>query len=58
MYTHEQRMTAAASLVGWVDDSLLTAQQRRWTVQALSDIAGENFGTDSEAWRSWYDSSR
>lgn len=58
MYTHEQRMTAAASLVGWVDDSLLTAQQRGWAVQALTDIAGRNLGTNSEAWRSWYESSR
>jgi hypothetical protein len=58
MYTHEQRMTAASSLVGWLDDSLLTAQQRRWTVQALGDISGKNLGTDSAAWRSWYEGVR
>jgi len=58
MYTHEQRMTAASSLVGWLDDSLLTAQQRRWTVQALGDISGKNLGTDSAAWRSWYEGAR
>jgi hypothetical protein len=58
MYTHEQRMTAASSLVGWLDDSLLTAQQRRWTVQALGDISGKNLGTDSAAWRSWYEGGR
>jgi HEAT repeats len=58
MYTHEQRMTAASTLVGWVDDSLLTTQQRGWAVQALTDIAGRNLGTNSEAWRSWYESSR
>ena len=58
MYTHEQRMTAASSLVGWLDDSLLTAQQRAWTVQALGDIAGKNLGTDSAAWRSWYEGGR
>ena len=51
MYTHGQRMTAASSLVGWLDDSLLTAQQRRWTVQALGDISGKNLGTDSAVWR-------
>lgn len=55
MYTHQQRMTAAASLVGWVDDSLLTTQQRNWTVHALSDISGEHFGSDDAAWRRWYD---
>jgi len=58
MYTHSQRMAAAASLVGWVDDSLLSAQQRAWTVQALGDISGKNLGTDSAAWKSWYDSAR
>jgi hypothetical protein len=58
MYTHEQRMVAASSLVGWVDDSLLTAQQRGWTTQALGDIAGKNFGADASAWRSWYESTR
>jgi hypothetical protein len=56
MYTHQQRMVAAASMVGWLDDSLLTQQQRTWTVQALHDISGQNFGSDSAAWRRWYDS--
>lgn len=55
-YTHAQRMTAAASLVGWVDDSLLNAQQRAWVTQGLSDIAGKSFGTNSAAWKNWYDS--
>jgi hypothetical protein len=58
MYTHQQRMAAAASMVGWLDDSLLTQQQRTWTVQALRDISGQSFGTDSAAWRHWYDSTR
>ncbi len=58
MYTHEQRMTAAASMVGWLDDSLLTPQQRVWSFQALRDISGQNHGTDSAAWRRWYESSR
>ena len=58
MYTHEQRMTAAASLVSWLDDPLLNSQQRAWTFQALRDISGQNFGTDSAAWRNWYESSR
>lgn len=58
MYTHAQRMAAAASLVGWVDDSLLSAQQRAWTVQALGDISGKNFGANSAAWKNWYDKGR
>jgi len=58
MYTHEQRMTAAASLVAWLDDSLLTGQQRAWTLQALHDISGQNFGPDSAAWRTWYEGAR
>ena len=58
MYTHEQRMTAAASLVSWLDDPLLSGQQRAWAIQALGDISGQNFGTDSAAWRNWYESSR
>ena len=58
MYTHEQRMVAAASMVGWLDDSLLTAQQRIWTIQALNEIAGQSFGTDTAAWHRWYDGTR
>jgi len=54
MYTHAQRMIAASNLVGWVDDSLLSAQQRAWTVQALGDISGKRLGNDASAWRDWY----
>jgi hypothetical protein len=56
MYTHAQRMTAAASLVSWLDDPLISGPQRAWTVQALRDISGQNLGTDSAAWREWYSS--
>lgn len=58
MYTREQRMTAAASMVGWLDDPLLTPQQKVWSFQALHDISGEDHGTDSAAWRAWYESKR
>lgn len=58
MYTHEQRMVVAATLVSWLDDSLLSAQQRTWTIQALADISHQNFGNDSAAWRNWYESAR
>ena len=57
MYTHTQRMVVAASLVGWLDDSTLSQQQRAWDVQALSDISGQNLGADAKAWRQWYDAS-
>ena len=58
MYTHEQRVVAAATLVSWLDDSLLSAQQHAWTIQALGDIAHQNLGNDSAAWRSWLESVR
>lgn len=58
MYTHAQRMVAAASLVGWMDDSLLSQQQHAWAAQALHDISGHNFGSNSAAWRNWYQASR
>jgi hypothetical protein len=58
MYRHEQRMTTAASLVGWLDDPLLSPQQRAWTVQALGDISGQRLGNDSIVWRNWYESTR
>ena len=58
MYTHEQRMAAAGSLVAWLDDSLLSAPQHEWTLHALRDISGQNLGADSNAWREWYSGSR
>ena len=58
MYTHEQRMVAAGTLVNWLDDTTITGQQRGWTVQALHDISGQAFGADSAAWREWYQNSR
>ena len=54
MYTHAQRMRAAASLVGWLDDPLLTGQQRIWTFQALRDITGAPLGSDTAAWHNWW----
>lgn len=58
MYTHEQRMTAAASLVLWLDEPQLSVLQRTWALHALRDISGQNFGTDSAAWREWYEGTR
>jgi len=58
MYTHEQRMVAARSLVGWLDDAQLSPQQKGWVVHALRDISGQNFGMDAAAWRQWYSGAR
>jgi hypothetical protein len=58
MYTHAQRMVVAATLVGWLNDSLLSQQQRSWVVEALHDISGQDYGTDSAAWQRWYESAR
>jgi len=58
MYLPQQRMVAAGTLIGWLDDSLLTSQQKTWTIQALHDISGKSFGADAAAWRRWYDSNR
>jgi len=58
MYRHEQRMTAAASFAGWLDDSQLSVAQRAWALHALRDISGQNLGNDPGAWREWYTGAR
>jgi hypothetical protein len=58
MYTKAQRTLAAGSLINWLDDPLLTGQQRSWDLQALGDISGQHFGADTAAWRTWYDGAR
>ena len=57
MYTHEQRMVAAASLVSGLNDSQLTADQKNWAVHALADISGQNLGMNPTAWQHWYENS-
>jgi len=57
-YTHEQRMVAAQSLVGWLSDASLSQQQRAWILQALGDISGQHFGPDPAAWQRWLASTR
>lgn len=54
IYTKEQRMSAVQTLISWLDDPQLTAQQRAWDVQALGDITGQHFGANSAQWRDWY----
>jgi hypothetical protein len=55
MYTHEQRMTAATSLVNQLDSPKLSAQQHAWALQALRDISGKNLGMNSSDWQQWLD---
>lgn len=54
IYSKEQRMSAVQTLISWLDDPQMTAQQRAWDVQALGDITGQHFGTNSPQWRNWY----
>jgi HEAT repeat protein len=58
MYTHEQRMVAAASFVGWMDDALTSPQRKVWAAQALRDIYGRNLGANAAAWQQWYGGER
>jgi hypothetical protein len=58
MLTHEQRLSAVPRLVTYTDDPSLDTQTHGWASQALTDITHQHFGTDSNAWRNWYDSSR
>jgi CYTH domain-containing protein len=54
MYTHEQQMSAAVSLVGWLDDASLSVQQKSWAAHTLRDVSGQNLGADAAAWQQWY----
>ncbi len=58
MFTHEQRMSAVPRLVTYTDDPALDARTRGWASQALTDITHQHFGTDANAWRNWYESSK
>ena len=56
LYPNAQRMVTAVTLVAWLDDSLLTSQQRIWILQGLRDNSGRDLGTDSATWQRWYES--
>jgi hypothetical protein len=47
-------MTAVQTLISWLDDGQMTAQQRAWDAQALGDITGRHFGNNAVQWRDWY----
>jgi hypothetical protein len=58
MFTREQRLSAVPQLVNDTDDPSLDAQTHAWATQALSDITHQHFGNDTNAWRTWYSSSK
>lgn len=58
MFTHEQRLSAVPRLVTYTDDPSLDAQTHGWASQALTDITHQHFGSDSNAWRNWYESTK
>jgi hypothetical protein len=53
MYTPHQRLEAAGTMVGWINDATLNAQQKTWLMQALRDISGQSFGSNAQAWKNW-----
>lgn len=58
MFTREQRFTAVPQLLTYSDDPALDAQTHAWAFQALHDITRQRLPNDSNAWRSWYESSK
>src|SRR5271169_1126001 len=58
MFTREQRLSAVPQLLSYTDDPSLDAQTHAWAFQALGDITRQRLPNDSNAWRSWYDSTK
>jgi HEAT repeat protein len=58
MFTHEQRLTAVPQLLSYSGDPSLDAQTHAWAFQALADITHQRLPNDSNAWRSWYQSTK
>jgi hypothetical protein len=54
MYLQSQRVYAAGTMIGWLDDATLSAQQHAWIQQALGDISGKHVTQSSDAWHEWY----
>src|SRR5271155_2254098 len=57
MLSREQRLIAVPQLIDSSADPALDAQTRAWAFQALADITKQHLPNDSEAWRSWYQTS-
>ena len=58
MFTREERLTAVPQFLSYSDDPSLDAQTHAWAFQALADITQRRLPNDSNAWRSWYGSTR
>ena len=58
MFTREERLTAVPQLLIYTDDPSLDAQTHAWAFQALADITHQRLPNDSNAWRTWYESTR
>jgi hypothetical protein len=58
MFTREQSLTAVPQLLSYTDDPSLDAQTHTLAFQALADITRLRLPNDSNAWRSWYDSTK
>jgi hypothetical protein len=41
-------------MVGWLDDALVSTQQKSWAAHVLRDISNQDFGVDAAAWQRWY----
>ncbi len=55
MFTHEQRQSVVPTLIAYAEDSSLDAPTHAWSYHALSDITGQQLGSDPAAWRKWYE---
>ena len=55
MFTPEQRLSAVPQLLNYTDDPALDSQTHGWAFQALGDITHQRLPNDSNAWRSWYE---
>lgn len=58
MFTHEQRLSAVPRLLSYTDDPALDAATHGWAFQALHDITRQRLPNDSNAWRSWYETTK
>jgi HEAT repeat protein len=58
MFTHEQRLSAVQQLISYTDDPALDADTHGWAFQALHDITRQRLPNDSNAWRSWYETTK
>ena len=54
MLTKQQRLTAVPALIEIGADPSLDSNTRNWTYQALREITGARYGTNSIEWREWW----